>query len=47
MSFPAAKEPNLAAEIDRAAREHGVTALGTGINPGLMMDLLAICLPAA
>lgn len=44
MSFPAAKEPKLTAEIDRAAREHGVTALGTGINPGLMMDLLAICL---
>ena len=44
MSYPAAKEPELAKEIDRVAREHGVTALGTGINPGLMMDLLAICL---
>jgi 4-hydroxy-tetrahydrodipicolinate reductase len=44
MSFPAAKEPKLAAEIDRAAKENGVTVLGTGINPGLMMDLLAICL---
>ena len=44
MSYPAAKEPLLAKEIDRVARENGVTALGTGINPGLMMDLLAICL---
>ena len=44
MSYPAAKEPKLAAEIDRAAKENGVTVLGTGINPGLMMDLLAICL---
>jgi 2,4-diaminopentanoate dehydrogenase len=44
MSFPAAKEPELAAEIDRIAKANGVTALGTGINPGLMMDLLAICL---
>ena len=44
MSYPAAKEPELAREIDRVARAHGVTALGTGINPGLMMDLLAICL---
>ncbi len=44
MSFPAAKEPELAEKIDRAAKAHGVTALGTGINPGLMMDLLAICL---
>lgn len=44
MSFPAAKEPLLAKEIDRVAKENGVSALGTGINPGLMMDLLAICL---
>ena len=44
MCFPAAREPELAREIDRAARENGVTVLGTGINPGLMMDLLAICL---
>ncbi len=44
MSYPAAKEPKLAKEIDRVAKENGVTALGTGINPGLMMDLLAICL---
>ena len=44
MSYPAAKEPELAQEIDRVAKEFGVTALGTGINPGLMMDLLAICL---
>ena len=44
MSYPAAKEPELAKEIDRVAKEYGVTALGTGINPGLMMDLLAICL---
>ena len=44
MSYPAAKEPELAKELDRVAKAHGVTALGTGINPGLMMDLLAICL---
>ncbi len=44
MSFPAAKEPALTRELDRLAKAHGVTVLGTGINPGLMMDLLAICL---
>ena len=44
MSFPAAKEPELTRELDRVAKEFGVTVLGTGINPGLMMDLLAICL---
>lgn len=44
MSYPKAQEPELAEEMDRIAREHGVTVLGTGINPGLMMDLLAVCL---
>ena len=44
MSYPKAQEPELAAEMDRLAKEHGVSILGTGINPGLMMDLLAICL---
>ncbi len=44
MSYPAAQEPELAAEMDKIAKANGVTILGTGINPGLMMDLLAICL---
>ena len=44
MSYPKAQQPELAGELDRIARENGVTVLGTGINPGLMMDLLAICL---
>lgn len=47
MSWPAAKEPALAAEMDRLAKEKGVSILGTGINPGLMMDLLAVCLSGA
>lgn len=44
MSYPQAQQPELARELDRIAKENGVTVLGTGINPGLMMDLLAICL---
>ncbi|MBQ3552262.1 MAG: NADP-binding protein [Clostridia bacterium] len=44
MSYPKAQNPELAAEMDRLAKENGVSILGTGINPGLMMDLLAICL---
>ncbi len=44
MSYPKAQSPELAAEMDALAKAHGVTVLGTGINPGLMMDLLAICL---
>ncbi len=47
MSYPAAQEPELAAKMDALAKEHGVSILGTGINPGLMMDLLAVCLSGA
>lgn len=44
MSYPRAQSPELASEMDLLAKRHGVSVLGTGINPGLMMDLLAICL---
>lgn len=42
MAYPQAQNPELAAEIDRIAKENGVSVLGTGINPGLIMDLLVI-----
>ena len=44
MAYPKAGEPELAARMDAAAREHGVSVLGTGVNPGLIMDVLALCL---
>lgn len=44
MAYPQAQNPELAAELDKIAKENGVTVLGTGINPGLMMDLLVVCL---
>ncbi len=44
MSYPKANQPKLAEELDLLAKEHGVTVLGTGVNPGMMMDLLAICI---
>jgi len=47
MSYPKAKEPKLAAKIDKLAKANGVSVLGTGINPGLMMDLLAILMTGA
>jgi len=47
MSYPKASSPELAAEMDRIAKANGVSVLGTGINPGLAMDLLAICLSGA
>ncbi|NCB04311.1 MAG: NADP-binding protein [Clostridia bacterium] len=44
MSYPAAGEPELTAKMDAAAKEQGVSVLGTGVNPGLIMDILALCL---
>lgn len=44
MAYPRAQEPELAEELDKIATENGVTVLGTGINPGLIMDLLVVCL---
>ena len=44
MAYPAATAPALAGEIDRLAVENGVAVLGTGINPGFVLDLLVITL---
>lgn len=42
MAYPQAQSPELAAELDRIAKENGVSIIGTGINPGLIMDLLVV-----
>lgn len=42
MSFPKAQSPELAAELDKIAKANGVTCLGTGVNPGHIMDLLVL-----
>ncbi len=47
MAYPAAQNPDLAEELNRIAKENGVTILGTGINPGLIMDLLVVILTGA
>jgi len=44
LSNPWESHPEAAAAIDAAAREAGVTVLGTGINPGFAMDYLPITL---
>lgn len=44
MAYPQAQEPELAKEMDRLAKENGVTILGTGINPGFVLDLLILAL---
>jgi 2,4-diaminopentanoate dehydrogenase len=47
LAEPWAEQPAIADELDRLAREHGVTILGTGINPGYVMDALPLTLTAA
>lgn len=46
MADPAAQNPALAAEIDALAKQHGVSVVGTGVNPGFVLDLLIITLTA-
>nr|MDO8099847.1 NADP-binding protein [Candidatus Njordarchaeota archaeon] len=44
LSYPYYKYPELAYEIDELAKKNGATVLGTGINPGFLMDTLPIVL---
>jgi hypothetical protein len=44
MAYPAAKSPSLAKELHQLAIENRVSVLGTGINPGFVLDLLVIML---
>lgn len=44
MAFPWANEPGLALQIDKLAKKHGITVLGTGINPGFVLDTLILAL---
>ncbi len=44
LSYPWASDPEWAERFDALAREHGVSILGTGINPGFVLDALPIAL---
>jgi len=46
LSYPYTTEPKLAEELDTLAKKHDATVLGTGINPGFLMDALVIILTA-
>lgn len=46
LTYPYYTEPKLAKELDVLAKKHNVTVLGTGINPGFLMDTLVITLTA-
>jgi hypothetical protein len=44
LAYPYRRDPNLAAEIDAAAKAGGATILGSGVNPGFIFDtLVATC----
>jgi 2,4-diaminopentanoate dehydrogenase len=41
LSFPWVRQPELAKQIDAASKASGATVLGTGVNPGFVMDTFA------
>jgi len=46
LSYPYHTEPKIARELDALAKKYNTTVLGTGINPGFLMDTLVITLTA-
>ena len=46
LAYPFRKHPELSRTLDSAAREEGVALLGTGVNPGFVMDKLPFTLSA-
>ncbi|MFC1857969.1 dihydrodipicolinate reductase [Thermodesulfobacteriota bacterium] len=47
LAFPWSENVSLARKIDEQAKDAGVTVLGTGVNPGFLMDALPIFLTSA
>jgi hypothetical protein len=47
LSYAELRHLPMARQIDRKAREKGVAVLGTGVNPGLVMDRLVLGVAAA
>jgi hypothetical protein len=47
LSYPYKTHPELSAKLDAAAQESGVALVGTGVNPGFVMDKLVVTLGAA
>jgi hypothetical protein len=46
LTYPYYTEPKLAKELDTLAKKYKTTVLGTGINPGFLMDTLVVTLTA-
>lgn len=47
MFYPALRFPDFTARLDAAARKHGVTISGGGINPGFVYDVVPLVLARA
>lgn len=47
LAFPELRHAPMARQIDRKAKEKGVAVLGTGVNPGLVMDRLVLAVASA
>ncbi|MFZ5631991.1 MAG: dihydrodipicolinate reductase [Bacillota bacterium] len=47
LSYPYLAHPEEAAALDGVARQHGGRLLGTGVNPGFVMDILPLCFSTA
>ena len=46
LAYPFRKHPELSAQLDAVAKEEGVALVGTGVNPGFVMDKLVLVLSA-
>lgn len=46
LAYPYEKQPELAATIDKLAKDHQTTVLGTGVNPGFLMDIWPLFMTA-
>ena len=44
LSYPWLRHPELAKQLDAEAKANNVTVLGTGVNPGFVMDTLVVAL---
>ncbi len=42
--YPLLRGPKIAAQLDALCKQHGARVLGTGVNPGFVMDVLPVCL---
>ena len=46
VAYPFRKHPELSAKLDAAAKDEGVALVGTGVNPGFVLDKLVLTLSA-